>query len=181
MPTFIGGLPLHPLVVHATVVLVPLSVLGALVVVLWPAGRRRYGWLVVAATVLASVCTIVAEQTGEGLEHNLPRDAAIEAHTELGDSLKLWVIPLMVVVAAFVLLHHRAKRTARREGPGTTTAPALAGSLRLLALGLTVVAVVLAVGAAVDVYRIGDSGARAVWGGRVYQQQPFPGPGGRPR
>jgi uncharacterized membrane protein len=181
MPTFIGGLPLHPLVVHATVVLVPLAVLGAFAVVLWPAARRRYGWLVVAATVLASVCTIVAEQTGEGLEHNLPRDAAIEAHTELGDSLKLWVIPLMVVVAVFVLLHHRAERTARREGPGTTTAPAPAGGLRLLALGLTVVTVVLAVGAAVDVYRIGDSGARAVWGGRVYQQQPFPGPGGPPR
>ncbi len=177
MPTFIGGLPLHPLVVHATVVLVPLSVLGALVVVLWPAARRRYGWLVVAATVLASVCTIVAEQTGEGLEHSLPRDPAIEAHTMLGDSLKLWVIPLMVVVGAFVLLHQRAERTARREGPGTTAAPAVTGGLRLLALGLAVVAVVVALGAAVDVYRIGDSGARAVWGGRVYQQQPFPGGG----
>ena len=36
MSWFIGGLPLHPLIVHATVVFVPLSVLGALVV----AGQR---------------------------------------------------------------------------------------------------------------------------------------------
>jgi uncharacterized membrane protein len=36
MPWFIGGLPLHPLVVHATVVLVPLAVLGALAIVAFP-------------------------------------------------------------------------------------------------------------------------------------------------
>lgn len=175
MPTFIGGLPLHPLVVHATVVLVPLSLLGALLIVAWPAARRRYGWLVVVATAAAAVCTIVAEQTGEGLEHNLPRDAAIEAHAALGDSLKLWVVPLAVVIAVFVFLHYRAERTVRQDGgPGTTIAPALTGSVRLVALGLAVLTVVLAVGAAVDVYRIGDSGAQAVWGGRVYQQQPFP-------
>lgn len=175
MPTFIGGLPLHPLVVHATVVLVPLSLLGAILIVAWPAARRRYGWLVVAAAAAASVCTIVAEQTGEGLQHNLPRDAAIEAHAALGDSLKLWVVPLTVVIAVFVFLHYRAERTVRQDsGPGTTIAPGLTGSVRLVALGLAVLTVVLAVGAAVDVYRIGDSGAQAVWGGRVYQQQPFP-------
>jgi uncharacterized membrane protein len=176
MPTFIVGLPLHPLAVHATAVLVPLSVLGAFVVVAWPAARRRYGSLVVATAVVATVCTVIAEQTGEGLEHNLPRDAAIEAHAALGDSLKLWMAPLMIAVAAFVLLHRRADRTIERHGTGTTVALALAGRQRVVALVLAIVMVVPAVGTAVAVYRIGDSGARAVWSGRVYQEQPFTGP-----
>ena len=158
MPTFIGGLPLHPLVVHATVVLVPLTVLGALVIVAWPAARRRYGSLVALAAVAAAVCTIVAEQTGEGLEHNLPHDAAIEAHAQLGDSLKLWTIPLMVAVLAFVFVHRRADRRVPADGPGTTMAPAHPN--RLVALGLAVIVAVLAVGTAVTVFRIGDSGAR---------------------
>ena len=53
MSWFIGGLPLHPLIVHATVVFVPLSVLGALVVVLFPAARRRYGSLVVITAIIS--------------------------------------------------------------------------------------------------------------------------------
>jgi uncharacterized membrane protein len=168
MPSFFGGLPLHPLVVHATVVLVPLAVLGALVVVLWPAARRRYGSLVVLTSVLATVCTVIAEQTGEGLQHALPRSEAIELHAAAGDYLKLWTAPLMIVVAAFVLLHRRADRTVVKEATGTTAALAVAGRQRVLALGLAVVTAVLAVGAAVTVYRIGDTGAQAVWGGRVY-------------
>jgi uncharacterized membrane protein len=63
---------LHPLIVHATVVFVPLSVLGALVVVLVPAARRRYGSLVVVTAVVATVCTVLAEESGEALEHTLP-------------------------------------------------------------------------------------------------------------
>ncbi len=175
MPTFIGGLPLHPLVIHAAVVLVSLSVLGAVVVAVWPAARRRYGSLVVVTAVVATVCTVIAEQTGEGLEHSLLRDVAITAHAELGDGLKVWVAPLMIAVAALVLLHRRADRTIERDTTGTTSALALAGRQRVVALALAVVTVVLAVGAAVAVFRVGDSGAQAVWGGRVYEEQRFGG------
>jgi uncharacterized membrane protein len=171
MPTFINGLPLHPLVVHATVVLVPLAVLGAIIAVVWPAVRRRYGSLVVVVALLATVCAVVAEQTGEGLEHSLPRDAAIEAHAALGDTLKLLAGALFVVFGAFMLVHRRTAQPARREGPGTTSAPAMTGGTRIAAGVLAVLTIVVAVLTAVQVYRIGDSGAQAVWGGRVYEQQ----------
>ena len=42
------GLPLHPLVVHAVVILVPLAALGGIVISAWTAARKRYGWLTVA-------------------------------------------------------------------------------------------------------------------------------------
>lgn len=179
MPWFVDGLPLHPLAVHATVVLVSLAVLGALVVVFWPAARRRYGALVVLTAVAATVCTVIAEQSGEALEHTLPRSEAIELHAAAGDYLKLWMAPLMIALAAFVLLHRRADRTVVKEASGSTTALAVAGRHRVLALVLAVVTVVLALGTAFTVFRIGDLGAQAVWGGRVYQEQPFHGrPGG---
>jgi uncharacterized membrane protein len=164
MPWSIGGLPLHPLVVHATVVLVPLAVLGALAIVVFPRARRRYGSLVVVTAVAATGCTVLAEQSGEALEHTLPRNPAIEAHAAAGDYLKLWMAPLMIAVAIFVLMHRRADRTARLEATGTTSALALAGRQRVLAVGVAVVTVVLALGTALVVYQTGDLGARAVWG-----------------
>lgn len=175
MPTFISGLPLHPLVVHATVVLVPLAVLGTIVAVLWPVARRRYGSLVAVVALLATVCAVVAEQTGEGLQHSLPRSAAIEAHAALGDTLKLLAGALFVVFGAFMLAHRQAAQSARREGPGTTSAPAMQGGTRIAAGVLAALTIVTAVLTAVQVYRIGDSGAQAVWGDRVYVQQ---GPSG---
>ena len=164
MSWFVAGLPLHPLVVHATVVLVPLAVLGALVIVLVPRARRRYGSLVVVTSVIATVCTVLAEQSGEALEHTLPRNPAIEAHAAAGDYLKLWMAPLMIAVAVFVLMHRRADRTARLEASGTTAALALAGRQRVLAIAVAVVTVVLALGTAAVVFQTGDLGARAVWG-----------------
>ena len=175
MPTFLNGLPLHPLIVHAVVVLGPLAVLGTIVAVVWPAARRRYGSLVLGTALLATVFSVLAEQSGEGLEHVLPRSAAIEAHQQLGNTLKLLAGGLLVVFGAYMFLHRRAAATARREGPGTTTAPAMTGATRIVAGVLAALTIVLALVTAVQVYRIGDSGAQAVWGGRVYEQQQ-PGP-----
>jgi hypothetical protein len=74
------------------------------------------------------------------------------------------MVPLMVAVAVFVLMHRRADRTARLEATGTTSALALAGRQRVLAIGVAVVTVVLALGTALVVFQTGDLGARAVWG-----------------
>lgn len=50
MFTQFDGLPVHPLVVHAVVVLLPAAVLGTIAVAVRPAWRRRYGTLVVGVT-----------------------------------------------------------------------------------------------------------------------------------
>lgn len=169
MPAFIDNLPLHVLVVHAVVVLVPLAVLGALVVVFWPAARRRYGWLVVGVAAAATLAIPVATSSGEALEHRLAPTPLLETHTHLGDELLVFVAGMLVLLAAFTALHQRAANAARREGPGTTSAPArLAGGTRLVAGVLAGLTVVLAVVSAVQVYRIGDSGARAAWADKQY-------------
>ena len=168
MPTFISDLPVHVLVVHAVVVLVPLAVLGTIVVVLSPAARRRYGWLVVVVTVAATLSIPLATSSGEGLEHRLPRTALLAAHTHLGDELLVFVAGMLVALVAVMVLHQRGGTLARPEGPGTMTTPRLSGRIRLLAGVLAALAVVLAVVSAVQVYRIGDSGARAAWSDKQY-------------
>jgi hypothetical protein len=180
MPTFITGLPLHVLVVHAVVVLVPLSAVGAVVVAAWPPARRRWGWTVVVAAAVAVAAIPIATETGEGLEHNLPRTAAVEAHTHLGDELLPYAAGMLVALLALMLVQLPRRRQevagARLDGPGAMAGPHLAaGPARLLAVVLAVVTAVLAVVSVVQVVRIGDSGARAAWGSVQYVPQ---APGG---
>ncbi|WP_433502372.1 hypothetical protein ACQP04_21600 [Pseudonocardia halophobica] len=55
--TTVAGLPAHILLVHAVVVLVPLTALLLVVESLWPAARRRLAW---PAAALALVAVVVA-------------------------------------------------------------------------------------------------------------------------
>lgn len=162
MPTFIATLPVHALVVHAVVVLVPLAVLTGIVVAVWPAARRRYGWPVAGLAVLATIAVPLATSSGEDLERRLPADPLIETHARLGDELLVFVLPMAAAIVGLVLLDFYRDRTTRAEGVGATAAPA-AGWLRPVAIVLAVVTVAAAVVSAVQVVRIGDAGARAVW------------------
>ncbi len=57
----IAGLPAHALLVHAIVVLAPLTALLAMLCAVWPAARRRFVWLVLA---LATVNLVLTPLTG---------------------------------------------------------------------------------------------------------------------
>jgi|SRR5690242_85797 hypothetical protein len=174
VPTFVSGLPLHPLIVHAVVVLLPMAVLGAVLIAVWPAIRARWAWPVVVLTVAAVVAIPLATSTGEGLEHNLPRTPALAAHAELGDQLLVFAAPLLVCVFALAFLDGRRRRgvPASTSGPGTMAAPvATSGRARVTAVLLAVVTVAFAVVCGVQVFRIGDSGARAAWGDVRYTPQ----------
>ena len=178
MPTFVSGLPLHPLLVHAVVVLLPLAVIGSVLVAVWPAARARWSWPVVVLTAVAVVAIPMVTSTGEGLEHNLARTQAITTHARLGDELLVFAAPLLVCVFALAFLERRRRRgvsAAQAAAPGTMTAPAASSArTRVAAVLLAALTVVFAVICAVQVFRIGDSGARAAWGDVHYVQQPQP-------
>ena len=147
----IMGLPLHPLVVHAVVVLVPLAALGGIVISAWTAARKRYGWLTVAFAFAAASSTFVAQQAGEAFAETFPRKSeAMQAHIDLGPSLLLWVIILFFGTASVVI----AQRLIDRQNPQ--------GRIALIVGG--VITVVTAVISIVQVARIGHSGSAAVWG-----------------
>lgn len=142
----IFGLPVHPLVVHAAVVLVPLAALGVILCACVPPWRKRFGGLVAIIGVLGAVSSWMALQSGRALASNFGGSDAIAAHGSLGSTVLWYVVPLAAASVAVWLLGRRK-----------------------LARWLTTVVVVLAVlvGAAnvVQIIRIGHSGAEAVWGG----------------
>lgn len=73
----IFGLPAHPLLVHAAVVLVPLAAL-ALVAVGWKEAWRRVYYLPVALIAMAGAgSAFLAKQSGETLASAYPGRAAI--------------------------------------------------------------------------------------------------------
>jgi hypothetical protein len=153
---------LHVLVVHAVVVLVPLAVIGTVTIAVWPAARRRFGWLVIGLTALATVSIPIATDSGEGLRDRIAPTDLIREHAHLGDELLLFVIGLLVVSTALVWLDRR-----RHVGEPRTA--------KTIAIVLSVLTVALATVSAVQVVRIGDSGARATW-----STVPYTAPSGQP-
>lgn len=155
MPNTIGGLPVHPLVVHAVVVLVPLAVLLLVAALVSRRVRQRAG---IATPLLATVALAfvpVAKESGEQLQHRLPESDVIRAHAELGDTLLPWM--LGVTVTAWALWWLTRRDPVAREGSGNH--PRRGGAF----IAVVVLAAVASIGTAVQVVRIGDTGARAVW------------------
>lgn len=149
--TVVNGLPAHVLVVHFVIVLVPLSALAVVVGAIWPSAARRMGvgLPLLALVTLASVP--VATQAGEWLEGHVDSDALVRRHAELGDGLLPWAAGLFVLATA---VWWTTRGSAPVEG---------ARSALMVRVAAVVLSVGVAAGAVVDVYRIGDSGAKAAW------------------
>ncbi|HEX8970635.1 DUF2231 domain-containing protein [Oryzihumus sp.] len=139
------GLPVHVLVVHAVVVLLPLMALVTMVIAFVPRWRARVAWLVVAADVAMVVVTVVARQSGEALQRRLGGQIAAE-HAAMGKDLVWFALGLL---AASVLV--------------ALTRDARGGSPRLAA-ALTFVAAALVTWWTI---RVGHTGADAVWKGII--------------
>lgn len=144
-----NGLPIHPLVVHGVVVLLPLAILGTLLIAVRPRWRTPYGFLVVAAALAATAMIPVATSSGESLEERVGDPGE---HAELGDQLLFFALALLVTSALLVFLQWRGER---RNVESASNRPVAIAA---------VVAVVAALACGVQVYRVGDSGARAAWG-----------------
>jgi hypothetical protein len=146
----INGLPAHVLLVHVIVVFVPMTSVLLILSALWPAARRRLIWLVTALAVVTVALTPLTIDAGESLEHRLGSAPAIEIHADLGATMIYFVVPLLLVAALLVVVHLREQR--ERPLPRVITAV-----IAVLAIGC-------GIAAGTQVYRVGESGSRAVWG-----------------
>jgi hypothetical protein len=154
----IAGLPLHPLVVHAVVVLTPLTVLALLLGAFWPAARRRLGIVTPLGALAVLVLVPVTVLAGRSLAAVIGPVPAVTRHQQLGEQFLPWAIGLFVVAAGqWAWYRYGAARLRGRSPAGA----------RAVAIGLGVASVIVGVGAVVMLALIGDSGARAVWGGHV--------------
>ncbi len=144
----LGGLPLHPLVIHAAVILIPLAGLTS-IGYLHPRWRDRLRWPLVVLGVLSVVLSLVAVASGRDLLDARfqgvtgPLAETLQEHEELGVRLRNATFVFAALALATGWWHPR--RGAVQHVLAVLTA---------LVGGVVLVLAILS----------GDSGARAVWG-----------------
>ncbi|GGL09002.1 DUF2231 domain-containing protein [Mangrovihabitans endophyticus] len=170
----VNGLPAHILLVHAIVVLLPLTSVILVLTAVWPAARRRLALPNALLAVLVVILVPITTSAGEWLEHRVDHTALMRDHAELGDTALWFALPVALLALA-VWWRDREAGPAQSggaptgSGGGTATMVArrtyLAPASTTVTRVIAALAVVFAVAAVVDTYLIGDSGARAAWTG----------------
>ena len=145
----VGGLPLHPLVVHLVVVIVPLTVIGAFVMAIWPRLSRRFGPLIAIGAALGLVAVVIAREAGEQLA---PISGVSQDHMNWGYRAPWWIGAFCIAVIVFWLVD----RGIPANRPRPLWVHIFAG-----------VMVLLGVMALIQVIGAGHSGSEAVWGSLI--------------
>jgi ABC-type branched-subunit amino acid transport system permease subunit len=150
--TTIWGLPAHALLVHAIVVLAPLTAVLEILCGFWPAARRRLVWLVLALAAGTTVLTPITTEAGEWLKDQRGANVSpiLQEHAERADWMIYFSVALLVVAVALAVLHWLEGRSDKPRTAATVV--------------VAVVALVVGVSSIVTVARIGHTGAESVWG-----------------
>ncbi|GAA5186210.1 hypothetical protein GCM10023322_31950 [Rugosimonospora acidiphila] len=168
------GLPIHPLIVHATVVMVPVATLLVGLCAVAPATRRQLAWPAVLACLVACVTVAGAALSGGPLEARVGGNALIHHHSQLAKLLVAWVLVMSAAAVALAYVDWYRGGTAVagwiRVPPKTVRAlaPASIGRLiyaRWLLPTVVALSLVTALGTLVQVVLVGHSGAQAAWSG----------------
>jgi uncharacterized membrane protein len=140
----ISGLPVHALIVHFAVVILPLSATALISLIYKPKFKSQYSFITTAGIVLGSAAVLVAKQSGEALAEKMGTPVK---HADWGSLLTYAAFILMVLT----LIWYRSTK-GRRSGVvtplGHTTVLAA-----IAVLGLT--------------FLTGHTGAQAVWEGKL--------------
>ncbi len=161
----IFGLPLHPLVVHATVVFTPLAALCTIAFAIFPKWRYLTRWPTILLAVTAGITVWTAKLSGKDLFDerfaSLPADnpvrEAIEKHQDRGDVLALIIIAFVVLALLGAWLLGGPSGLA--SGRGAVAERTEAWVALVVPAALVVISLVTLVWAVLT----GDAGARATW------------------
>lgn len=149
----INGMPAHALLLHFVLVLVPLTAALEIVCGLWPAARRGHlMWLTLILAVITLALTPLTIDAGAWLyDRQASPSPILREHAARGDLMTYFSAALLVVAVLLVALRGIERRSDRRRV--------------LLHVLVAIVVLVTGVASALQIYRVGDAGARAVWGG----------------
>lgn len=153
----INGLPLHPVIVHAVVILGPLAGLTGLAYAFVPTWRWLLRWPLVALSLVVATTALIAVQAGESLLDSRPElEPLVADHADRGGLLRNWSLTFIVdtLLAAWAL----GGPSALASGRGAQESRGVIGWIAMVLL------VAGSIGLMVLVFLTGDSGAQAVWG-----------------
>lgn len=137
------GLPLHPLIVHAVVVLVPLVSAGMVLAVASEVWAERLRLVLAALSAVAAASAFVARSSGESLLARVPGSEEVARHADLAEALPLFLLGTAGLVIGWAWSQQRGKP----------------------ARGLGIAAAIGTVAASVWTVVAGHTGAESVWGG----------------
>lgn len=137
------GLPVHVLITHVVVVLLPISALALILLVFVAKLRKNYSLLTLIGLGVSVVAAFIAKESGEALSYRVGTPAA---HTEWGEKALLIAVLLFI----FALVWHFLLKKKNKFG---------------FIVGY--IAVILAIAALVISYLAGHSGAKASWEKRI--------------
>jgi hypothetical protein len=153
------GLPVHILVIHATIVLIVLAALGTVVLAVRPPVRHRFGMLLLAVQAGAALSTWIAVESGEVLTAYPGLGSAKHAD---GGKLLLWMMVPFVLLTFLMVLADRHYHTVLNEHGATYR------NLEVQRAWLTVTCVLAALMAVLVLAQtaaVGHSGAEGSWRG----------------
>lgn len=143
-------LPVHPLINHAVAVLVPVSALGAILLVIFRKLRSNYSLLLLITLISASISAFIAKSSGSALAARVgtPSEHAIQ-----GERLFKVVLAFTLIYVLWFAIHKKLIVIKRGD--------------RLINSSLTASLVATAVASAVLTFVVGHSGAAATWQDRI--------------
>lgn len=149
----LGGIPLHPLIVHLAVIAIPVAALGAILIALLPRLNQRWVLPVFVTSVLGTLGAGLAKMSGEALAEakNLSEHAEpLAEHAQYSD---------LAVVSAILLTGMLFIYTVVVKKPQFHS---LLASPKIL-LAVRALTVLVAIAALITVVLAGHEGAALVW------------------
>lgn len=173
--TIYSGLPAHPLFVHVPVVLIPTTVVAAVVFAFKRDWLARYGIALAVVSIVAMSSIFLTMQAGAALRAALHlQGQAAQLISEHSQAAHILAIVYVAFTAALIVTF-----AAQRISGGMPTGLSIVDDLlspKWMVTGLRMLLVLLSIGAGYMVFRTGDLGAKAVWEGRLQAAHSgFPG------
>jgi hypothetical protein len=163
------GLPAHPLIVHAVVVLLPLCAIALILMAVVGKWRRKYSWVVLTGLFLSVIFAYLAKESGESLATVVGNP---ERHANLGEWMPFIAAGLFLLALIWLPLAWRGDRPDPRSDEGAPPEPrGQSGFARFMSL-LTVIGAAFTL---VWTVLVGHSGATATWG-TILDEAPEPSP-----
>ncbi len=150
----IDGLPVHVLVVHVAVVLIPLAAIGAILIALRPRAMRLFGVATVLGAAIGTVASFVARSSGEILSSRI---GFPEPHVTYGETFPIAALGFLILLVIFWLF--------ARGIPLNRNRP-----VWLKVYGGVVI--VAAIGIAYFTFLVGHTGAEATWATVIENTKP---------
>ncbi|MCX6394385.1 MAG: hypothetical protein NTY57_05990 [Solirubrobacterales bacterium] len=169
----IFGIPSHPLIVHASVVLLPLALVGVILCLVRPSWRSALIYPTVVLGGIGAFTAILATQSGEWLQERVQESQLVSNHQQLGEMARNFAILfagalLVWGVRELVVVNETIKSGFLKD----FLSPKWMGTL------ITVGLVLFGTLTTVWIVQAGHSGAKAAWHGKVGAPRPGSGENG---